>query len=381
MFGIPVRPWPMGATVVLALVLAGCTSADAATGVTTYTLRTAEYSYSGYLVPKRVQKLAIPATQSKYPDGAAVQKGVSLVRTTGSVTRKLRTLERRLTRYQDRAQLAKQHLASLAAGRISTGFTPDRAIPSADVRAIEREIAATLLAYRRAAAQYQHDLHDLRAQKPVGGAAKAERKRDIAQLGADHRLANAETVNQLEGSFENLASECTRLARETTKALDRSRAEAPWDGTVAISGTEVSLHSAAYTFVYVATEDHVDALSEHSDLELRVGSTIAGRLELATTEYSAESTTNDRSPRYELTFDVVQPADDFRPRDHGAAALVYSGAGVVVPDGFLGTDGSTQYVQQNGVRREVQVAKDADGQFVVTDGSLRNGDVIEKVDP
>lgn len=362
------------------LALAGCTSTAQPSAVATHTLQTASYSYSGYLAPRQVAKLAFSAADSRFVDGQRVTKGAGLTRQTRSLKERVKAKRRAIALLQERTQTASRALRSLARGSLDFEFALAATTASSDVRAVEVDIEAALLGHRRTLAQYERDLQKLRAQKPVGKAARTELARDVRQLRLDHRLAVAETVNQLRGLFESLRSTSGQLASTARKALNSLLGKAPWDGTVSIDGDTVSLQSSDYTFVYTATEEQLDLLSGQESLELQVGSARVASLTLTSTAYSATDTTSPQSPRYRVTFAVVNLASGFVPRDHGVASLSYSSTGLVVPAAFLGQDGDNYFVLRNGVRVPVQVEKDATGQFLLTSGVLRAGDVIQTVE-
>lgn len=371
---------PAAVALAAALTLSGCSAPAPSTTVETYTLRTASYSYSGYLAPKHVLKLDMAAADSRFADGQRVAKGVSLLRNTERLRDRRRTKEHARARFEERRRTASRALAALSRGSLDVAFDVASTGPSAEVRAIELDIEATLISHRRAGAQYARDLRKLRAQKPVGKTARAELARDIRQLAVDRHWAVAETANQLRGLFGNLRSTAGRLAASTKKALAGLRAAAAWDGTISIDGDAVSLLSTAYTFVYTATEEQVDLLSAQKAPALQIRSTQVASLELASVNYSPSATTNPQSPRYELTYDVVQPGAGFAPRDHGSASLVYSSTQLVVPEAYLGRDGEDYYVVKDGVHVPVQVEKDTTGQFVLANTQLNAGETIQRVE-
>ncbi len=361
------------------LLLAGCSGPAEPAAVETYTLQTASYSYAGHLAPEQVRKLDIAAADSRYADGQHVEKGAGLARQTSGLRDRLRAKRRALARFEERRATASRALRVLSRGSVAVGFVVAATAPSSELRDVELQIEATLIGHRRALAQYGSDLRKLLAQKPIGKVAKTDRALDVRQLQTDHHWAVAETVNQLRGLFGTLRRTADRLAGTTRRALAGLRADAPWDGTVSIEGGTVSLQSTAYTFVYTATEEQVDLLSGQDAPELHVRSTRVAALRLASVNYSPTETTNPQSPRYQLTYEVVDPVSGFVPRDHGSASLTYAGTGLVVPEAYLGRDGDDYFVLSDGVRVPVRVEKDDTGQFVLTDGGLHAGDVIQKV--
>lgn len=352
------------------LLLTGCSPEPAkATAVPTHTLAYARYAYAGNLVPAEETKLSITPANLGIRPGSHVAAGDELGGNEASVA-KVQELDRSTAGYRSRIKVAEGALAALAKGRAVT-FERDATLPSAAVRAIEHDIQAELLAERRAEAEHKAELAKIGTDVP--GAAQ-ERK----TLQQNRKLEKEAAVARLQALFENLRSESQAAVAEADQQRATLSGTAPFAGVVSVREGEVWLSSDDPTFQYVATEEQVDSLSAEGQLELSVREQRVGTLRLATVTFNQDATTNPQAPRYTMTFDVVAP-EDFAPRPHSTASLGYTGTRLAIPDAYLGRDPDGTFVMVDGERRNVQVAKDGQGQFVLAEGQLRAGDRIQRV--
>lgn len=349
------------------LLLGGCTTEKAAVELPTHTLAVAESSYAGYLVPQHQQKLEIAVSDLTVKPGEQVEAGTLLSGGTDASRSRAEEAERAASAYRKRIDVAERALDQLRKGR-TPSHSRDAAVPSAAVRALEHDIQAALIANERATVQRQRERSRLDPSEPA----------EAKHLKKDEQLARTEFLNQMQALFENLRAESRTALTEAEASLTSLRATAPWPGSVVVRNDEAWFQSRAATFVFLATEAQVEALSQAENLQLRVKSDAVGTLRLASVAFDEEATSNPQSPRYEMRFDVVTDKE-FTPRERSTGSLVVTSDRIAIPEDYMGRDDAGSFVLVGGQRTPVSVVKDAQGQWVLSDDSLRPGDRIEKV--
>ncbi|MCL2735670.1 MAG: hypothetical protein FWD75_03435 [Propionibacteriaceae bacterium] len=393
-------------------VLAGCGPAAGPT-IETITLAHDQYSFTGNLVPEASHLVDVRPEDLAHTDGAWVSMGDELRAQTPAVLRALTDLQSRIEHHL--AEQARASRAAKAVGKqaFSYSWPLDTAPGSGEIHTIGHAIQSALIADARAASaasrqtrDNQADLASLHAQLGAATACPTSPGGDVAgtpdpctdaatleslkqqiidveratrAVEADQYFARQETDNQLATLFGQLVEAYAQVIEADSASRDSYHVPSPADGRVEVRGHEVWVSSSAFTLVYTATQAQADSLTAASGLRVEQGGTTLADAQLRSTTFSAEATSDLKAPKYTMTFSLtpIQSGLDVRPQS--TATLTYSSDTLVIPSAFLGTDGATQYVIQDGRRVSVTASKDLTGQWVVRPGVLQAGAEIERI--
>lgn len=358
--------------------LSSCATPTQSPTAPTAVLEVPRAEYAATIQPHRVKTVDIRVSDLAFSGGDRVKKGESLRKLNSRQHKRLSRLKRRISTIDDRNVTVRNSVQGLNLGRNPSYFTYASDLAST-LASQEASINSAISEIQQAGLEHRRELSevgtaDASASKSATTSVRAQKR----YLRRSYALSQKAAREALRSQYLEYAQALREQRKQMVAERDALTLEAPWEGLIDISGTNVRLLSERNDVHFNATEAQARRLSSVAEFDVIANGTSIATATFSSMSYSQESSTAE-APSYQVVFAATMTVEDYLPLENAAVKLAFESDGLTVGSDYLGQDGDQYYVIQHGERVMVSASRDEDGDWIIVSDQLHAGDSVELI--